>query len=77
MTMRDRTLYVTAFCAACAGTLLTLGIVKGFPETAAAASPVPPEPEPAAVSLSGAAAELQEEFAGAVEKVMPGVVLIT
>ena len=59
--MRDRTLYVTAFCAACAGTLLTLGIVKGFPETAAAASPVPPEPEPAAVSLSGAAAELQED----------------
>lgn len=77
MTMRDRTLYVTAFCAACAGTLLTLGIVKGFPETAAAASPVLPEPEPAAVALSGAAAELQEEFAGAVEKVMPGVVLIT
>ena len=42
MTMRDRTLYVTAFCAACAGTLLTLGIVKGFTETAEADSTDPP-----------------------------------
>ncbi|MBS1372303.1 MAG: trypsin-like serine protease [Lentisphaeria bacterium] len=75
--MRDRTLILTAFFAACAGTLLTLGLIGGIPESASAQAPsVLPEPKlPAAVHET--ASNLQDAFAATVEKSMPAVVLIT
>ncbi len=78
--MRDKMLLSAVFFAACAGALLTLGVVGGFPESVSAGAPSSPSPDAKLRSdaeAHAAASNLQDAFASTVEKTMPAVVLIT